>query len=271
MPLSFHKMHANGDDFVIVDARNSANPVTSAIARRMGDRNHGIGFNQLAVLLDCKDAAARLEFWNADGYPLDACGSATRGAADRLMRESSSTSIMLRTNRGLLSCERTAIGAISVNMGAPLFSWSDVPLAQEMDTAVLPLEGSPAACSMGNPHCTYFVEDLTAIDIATVGPGIETDPLFPLKTNVHFVQIIDRKHIRLRIWERGGGIPLGSGSCCCGAVVNGIRRGLFDESVEVECDGGTVTVQWDGVGAVFLTGPVEAIFSGTLADSLLKV
>ncbi|CAI8857506.1 Diaminopimelate epimerase [Pseudomonas sp. IT-P171] len=271
MPLSFHKMHANGDDFVIVDARNSANPVTSAIARRMGDRNRGIGFNQLAVLLDCDDAAARLEFWNADGSPLDVCGSATRGAADRLMREANSTSIALRTNRGLLSCERTSTGAISVSMGAPLFTWSDVPLAQEMDTLVLPLEGGPTACSMGNPHCTFFVDDLTAIDIAAIGPVIETDPLFPLKTNVHFVQIIDRKHIRLRIWERGGGIPLGSGSCCCGAVVNGIRRGLLDESVEVECDGGTVIVQWDGAGAALLVGPVEASFSGTIADGLLKI
>lgn len=114
------------------------------------------------------------------------------------------------------------------------------------------------------------MEDLTAIDIASVGPSIENNPLFPLKTNVHFVQVIDRTHIRLRIWERGGGIPLGSGSCCCGAVINGIRRGLLDESVEVECDGGAVTVQWDGVGSVFLVGPVETIFSGAIADAFLE-
>ncbi|MHC8401455.1 diaminopimelate epimerase [Pseudomonas sp. MDT1-17] len=271
MPLSFHKMHANGDDFVIVDSRNSANPMTSLMARRMGDRNRGIGFNQLAVVLDCDDADARLMFWNADGSTLDACGSATRGAADRLMRESNMTLIALRTNRGLLTCERTSTGAISVNMGEPLFGWSDIPLALELDTAVLPLAGDPTACSMGNPHCTYFVDDLTAVDIATNGPTIETNPLFPLRTNVHFVQIINRNHIRLRIWERGGGIPLGSGSCSCGAAVNGIRRGLLDHSVEVECDGGTVTVQWDGVGPVFLIGPVETTFSGIITDSLLQV
>jgi diaminopimelate epimerase len=264
MPLSFHKMHANGDDFVIVDLRNAPNPITRDMARRMGDRNRGVGFNQLAVVLDCDDADARLMFWNADGSTLDACGSATRGAADRLMRESNTTSITLRTNRGLLTCERTSSGAISVNMGKPLFGWSDIPLAQEMETAELPLIGSPTACSMGNPHCTYFVDDLSAIDIESIGPTIETNPLFPCKTNVHFVQIIDRKHIRLRIWERGGGIPLGSGSCSCGAAVNGIRRGLLDHSVEVECDGGSVTVQWDGAGPVFLTGPVETTFSGTV-------
>lgn len=266
MQLSFHKMHANGDDFVIVDARNSANPVTSAVARRMGDRNRGVGFNQLAVLLDCDDADARVMFWNADGSALDVCGSATRGAADLLMRQANVSSVVLRTNRGLLTCERVSNGDICVAMGVPLFGWSDIPLVQELDSAVLPLAGSPAACSMGNPHCTYFVDDLATIDIATVGPAIETNALFPLNTNVHFVQIIDRTHIRLRIWERGAGIALGSGSCSCGAVVNGIRRGLLDSTVEVECDGGSVTVQWDGVGTVFLVGPVEASFSGTMSQ-----
>lgn len=270
MPLSFHKMHANGDDFVVVDSRNSANPITSTLARRMGDRRRGIGFNQLAVMLDCADAAARLLFWNADGSSLDVCGSATRGVAAMLMCESNTRSVTLRTNRGLLTCERTSTGAISVNMGVPLFGWSDIPLAQELDTAVLPLAGGPAACSMGNPHCTYFVDDLSAVDVEVLGPTLEIDPLFPLRTNVHFVQIIDRKHIRLRIWERWGGIPLGSGSCSCGAAVNGIRRGLLDNCVEVECDGGTVTVQWDGAGPVFLTGPVEAVFSGKITDRLLQ-
>ncbi|MDR6961691.1 diaminopimelate epimerase [Pseudomonas brassicacearum] len=269
MPLSFYKMHANGDDFVVVDSRNSVNPVTSAMARRMGDRNRGIGFNQLAVLLDCDDADARLVFWNADGSALDVCGSATRGAADLLMRESNTSSIVLRTQRGLLGCERTSTGEISVDMGLPLFDWQAIPLARELDTAALPLAGSPATCSMGNPHCTYFVDDLAGVDIATIGPAIETDPLFPIGTNVHFVQVINRKHIRLRIWERGAGIALGSGSCSCGAAVNGIRRGLLDSCVRVECDGGSVTVRWDGVGTVFLIGPVEASFSGMTADSLL--
>lgn len=169
MPLGFHKMHANGDDFVVVDSRTSPNPIASNLAGLLGDRNRGIGFNQIAVMLDCDDADARLMFWNADGSSLDACGSATRGAADILMRESDITSVALRTNRGLLTCERTSTGAISVNMGKPLFNWLDIPLALEMDTSVLPLAGDPAACSMGNPHCTYFVDDLPAVEIATIG------------------------------------------------------------------------------------------------------
>jgi diaminopimelate epimerase len=265
MLLTFHKMHANGDDFVIVDARNTISPVTFDLVRKLGDRERGIGFNQLAVMLDCDDAVARLMFWNADGSTLDACGSATRGAANLLMRELNSTSVVLRTARGLLNCERSAIGVISVSMGAPLLGWREIPLAWEVDTALLPIAGSPAACSMGNPHCSYFVEDLSTVDIAKVGRELETHPLFPLKTNVHFIQVLSRTHIRLRIWERGGGIPLGSGSCSCGAAVNGMRRGLLDSCVEVECDGGSVTVRWDGIGPVYLIGPVETIFSGTLA------
>ncbi len=266
--LHFHKMHANGDDFVLVDSRSKLNPITSDLVRRLGDRDRGVGFNQLAVLLACDDADARLLFWNANGSVLSACGSATRGAADLLMEQAHTARVSLRTERGLLTCERACSGDITVAMGKPLLGWADVPLARELDTLALPLAGSPAACSMGNPHCTYFVDDLSGVDIAPLGSAIEAHALFPHKTNVHFVQVISRQHIRLRIWERGGGIPLGSGSCSCGAVVNGIRRGLLDHSVAVECDGGTVTVEWDGTGPVFLTGPVTRSFSGMLTAAI---
>ena len=262
MTLPFVKMHAHGDDFIIIDRRGQDDPITAQIARRLGNRHTGIGFNQLAVVLDCTDAAACIKFWNADGTPLQTCGSATRGVADRLMHETGSQSVVLRTDRGLLTCVRAAAQQVSVNMGAPSLDWAAVPLAAAIDTRTLPIDGAPAACSMGNPHCTYFVDDLAALDVAAVGPALETHPLFPARTNVHFVQVLDRQHIRLRIWERGGGVPLGSGSCCCGAVVNGIRRGLLDATVQVQCDGGTVTVQWDGQGGVVLTGSVEPIMQG---------
>lgn len=269
MTLQFVKMHAHGDDFVVIDRRGQDDPITAHIARRLGDRHRGIGFNQLAVVLDCADAAARITFWNPNGTPLDTCGSATRGVADMLMREAGTATIVLRTNRGLLTCVRESGQRVSVDMGRPSLGWEEIPLAQAMDTERLPLEGAPAACSMGNPHCTFFVDDLAAVDIATLGPSLETHPLFPNKTNVHFVQVLDRSHIRLRIWERGGGIPQGSGSCCCGAVVNGIRRGLLDDTVDVQCDGGTVTVQWDGRGGVVLTGAVQTVVHGTVTAALM--
>ena len=263
MTLPFVKMHAHGDDFIIIDRRGQEDPITAQVARRLGDRHTGIGFNQLAVILDGVDAAARIKFWNSNGTPLQTCGSATRGVADRLMHEAGTDSIVLRTDRGLLTCVRAAGQQVAVDMGAPSLEWSSVPLAVAMQTLVLPIKGDPAACSMGNPHCTFFVDDLAAIDVAAAGPALETHALFPARTNVHFVQVLDRAHARLRIWERGGGVPLGSGSCCCGAVVNGIRRGLLDDTVQVQCDGGTVTVQWDGQGGVVLTGSVQPIMQGT--------
>ncbi|NWB11058.1 diaminopimelate epimerase [Pseudomonas sp. G5001] len=269
MTLQFVKMHAHGDDFIVIDRRGQDDPITAEIARRLGDRHRGIGFNQLAVVLDCTDAAARIKFWNPNGTPLDTCGSATRGVADMLMREAGTATLVLRTNRGLLTCVRESAQRVSVDMGPPSLGWEAIPLAQAMDTERLPLEGNPAACSMGNPHCTFFVDDLATVDIAAVGPSLETHPLFPNKTNVHFVQVLDRGHIRLRIWERGGGIPQGSGSCCCGAVVNGIRRGLLDDTVDVQCDGGTLTVQWDGRGGVVLTGAVQTVVHGTVAAALM--
>ena len=263
MTLPFVKMHAHGDDFIIIDRRGEDNPITAQIARYLGNRRFGIGFNQLAVVLDCEQAAARVQFWNPDGTRLQTCGSATRGVADRLMHEAGAETIVLLSDRGLLTCTRADGQRVSVDMGAPSLGWASVPLAKAMDTCVLPIDGQPAACSMGNPHCTFFVEDVTALDIEAIGSTLEVHPLFPARTNVHFVQVLDRGHIRLRIWERGGGVPLGSGSCCCGAVVNGIRRGLLDERVEVQCDGGAVTVQWDGQGGVILTGRVEPIMQGT--------
>lgn len=268
MRFRFEKMHANGDDFVIVDLREQETVVDRHTVMRLGDRNRGIGFNQLAVIEECGDAAARLTFWNPDGSTLDACGSATRGVAWKLMRETGSRSLFLRTNRGLLKCAREGDDLISVDMGVPLVDWRDIPTAHEVDTLDLPLPGHPAACGMGNPHCTFFVPDVDAVAVEAIGPEIENHPLFPQRTNVHFVQILSPKHIRLRIWERGGGIPLGSGSCSCGAAVNGIRRGLLDNSVRVECDGGSVAVRWDGIGGAFLSGPVELSFSGVWHDPL---
>eukprot|EP01133_Synstelium_polycarpum_P001931 gene1931-2211_t len=176
MTLQFVKMHAHGDDFIVIDRRGQDDPITAEIARRLGDRHRGIGFNQLAVVLDCTDAAARIKFWNPNGTPLDTCGSATRGVADMLMREAGTATLVLRTNRGLLTCVRESAQRVSVDMGPPSLGWEAIPLAQAMDTERLPLEGNPAACSMGNPHCTFFVDDLATVDIAAVGPSLETHP-----------------------------------------------------------------------------------------------
>jgi diaminopimelate epimerase len=179
MPLEFQRMHANGDDFVIVDMRGPSTPMASDVAHRLHDRHRGIGSNQLAIVSNREDEDARLAFWNADGTSLDACGRATRGVADLLIRERNTPTVSLRTNRGLLFCARSVSGAIAVDLGPPSLDWHDIPLSRVIDTLSLPLPADPTACRMGNPHCTYFVDDLSTTDVAALGRTLEVDPLFP--------------------------------------------------------------------------------------------
>ena len=189
-PLHFRKMHGLGNDFVIIDQRASDWPLDAGLVRAIGDRHRGVGFDQLAEIRTGGNVAADLIFWNADGSTAGACGNATRCVADLLMVESGETGLSLRTERGVLPCHRRDDGLIEVDMGAPSLDWAGVPLAREVDTTALPVAGAPAACSMGNPHCTFFVEDADAIDLESRGAAIENDPLFPERTNVQFVQVL---------------------------------------------------------------------------------
>ena len=168
-PLPFMKMHGAGNDFVVIDRRAGGVSVTATLARAIGDRHRGIGFDQLAVIDTDDGAAARLTFYNADGSTAAACGNATRCIARHLMDETGATALTLRTERGLLAAEDTGDGRARVNMGPPLLDWQDIPLAEAADTAHLPIEGDPVATGMGNPHCTFFVDDAEAIDLATRG------------------------------------------------------------------------------------------------------
>ena len=258
-------MHVHGDDFLVLDMRGSSAKVSETMVKDLACRNTGVGFNQLAVLQHDSDMNnVRLSFFNSDGSSLNACGSATRGVAQILMKESASEKVMLKTPAGIIECFEELNGAVNVGMGIPLTKWHQIPLNSIGNTLFLPLEDTPAACSMGNPHCTYFVDDVSLIDVARRGSMVEKNYLFRNGTNVHFVQVINRDCIRLRIWERGSGIPLGSGSCSCGAVVNGVRRRLLNPKVEVICDGGSSFVEWDGINEVRLSGHVSKVFSGEL-------
>ena len=265
--LSFRKMHGLGNDFVIVDARGGGNPVTPALARALGDRHFGVGFDQLAVILDADDgdgAAAALVFYNADGSLSATCGNATRCVAALLLAETGRTALTLRTERGLLSCEDAGGGLYRVNMGPPQLDWDEIPLAKPLDTLHLPIAGDPVAVGMGNPHCVFFVDDAEEVDLEARGAEIEHHPLFPERTNVEFVQVLAPDEIRLRIWERGTGVTLASGSCSCAAVVAAARRGLTGRRVTVRVDGGVLEIDWRDDG-VWLAGPVAHVFDATLA------
>ena len=268
MGLPFLKMHGLGNDFVVLDSRGRGAVTTPALARALGDRNRGVGFDQLAEIRDAEDADFALDFWNADGSRAGACGNATRCVSDLVMRQSGADAVRLTTARGGLQALRRADGLVSVNMGPPQLNWQDIPLSYSVDSLHLPLAGDPAAVGMGNPHCVFFVPDAEAVDVASLGARVESDPLFPQKTNVEFVSLTGADRLRMRVWERGAGITLACGSGACAVAVAAHLRGLTGRQVTLDVDGGTLEIGWRDDG-VWMTGPVAHVFDGWLSPEFL--
>ncbi|WP_368185385.1 diaminopimelate epimerase [Aestuariibius sp. HNIBRBA575] len=259
--LPFMKMHGLGNDFVVVDERQGPSALTEDIVVAIADRHRGIGFDQLAVLQSTNEADVHLVFYNADGSTSGACGNATRCIARHLIDETGKTDLILTTERGTLYARDAGNGLTSVNMGHPQLLWNEVPLASEMDTLSLPIEGAPTATGMGNPHCTFFVDDVDSIDLAAQGALIEHHPLYPERTNVQFAHVIGPDHLRMRVWERGVGVTLASGSSSCATTVAAARRGITGRKVTIELDGGTIQIDWRDDG-VWMTGPTAHVADG---------
>ncbi|GAA6208860.1 diaminopimelate epimerase [Cognatishimia sp. WU-CL00825] len=253
-------MHGLGNDFVVIDARDRADGLTPALVTAIADRHCGVGFDQLAVI-ESGTHDAHLVFYNSDGSTSAACGNATRCIARKLLDESGNSALTLTTERGTLYAREAGDGLVSVNMGPPQLSWEEIPLAREMDTLKLPLPGEPTATGMGNPHCTFFVDDAEAVDLETQGARFETDALFPQRTNVQFASLVGENHLRMRVWERGVGPTLASGSSSCATAVAAARRGLTGRQVQVDLDGGTLHINWADDG-VWMTGATMHVFSG---------
>ena len=266
--LPFAKMHGLGNDFVVIDARATGAVVTAGLARALADRHRGVGFDQLALVESGTDADLRLTFWNADGSLSSACGNATRCIAAQEMARTGKTALTLRTERGLLQARDAGGGLTSVNMGQPVLDWQGVPLAGDVDLLHLPIPGDPVATGMGNPHCSFFVEDAEAVDLAVMGAQMEHHPLFPERTNVQFAHVIGPDHLRMRVWERGTGITLASGSSSCAVGVAAARRGLTGRKVRITLDGGDIWIDWRDDG-VWMTGPTAVVFEGRLTPEWL--
>ena len=266
--ISFMKMHGLGNDFVIVDSRGPGPLISEEMARRLGNRHLGVGFDQLAVISDSPQADVALTFFNADGSTAGACGNATRCVAQYEMQRLGRTTLSLITERGILQARQQG-ALVSVNMGHPMLNWDEVPLAREMDTLHLPLEGQPTATGMGNPHCTFFVENADAIDLAQLGPKFEHDPLFPERTNVQFAHVLGENCLRMRVWERGVGVTLASGSSSCATAVAAARLGLTGPTVEIQLDGGSIHIDWREDG-VWMTGATMHVFDGQLTVQFLE-
>lgn len=266
---AFFKMHGLGNDFVVFDAREDSISLTQNQVKGIADRRMGVGFDQLAVIEPSESADAHLVFYNADGSLSAACGNATRCIARHIMDQSGKNALTLTTDRGTLFAVDAGEGLTSINMGQPMLDWQDVPLAYEMDTLHLPIDGQPTATGMGNPHCTFFVEDAEAVDLIARGSEIEHHRLYPERTNVQFASVIGPDHLRMRVWERGAGVTLASGSSSCATAVAAARRGLTGRRVKIDLDGGQIQIDWREDG-VWMTGPTMHVMSGTFTAQFLE-
>lgn len=249
-------MHGLGNDFIILDHRKNQTALDTALIRVMADRHRGIGCDQLIVLEPSSQADVFMRIYNPDGSESGACGNATRCVAHLVMAESGKTVCVVETISGLLPCSDAGNGLVTVDMGAPRGEPQEIMVQGKTAIAV----------DMGNPHAVFVVPDITQIALADVGPGIEHDKQFPNRTNVEFVQVLSKDHVRMRVWERGAGITLACGSGACATAVAVIRQGLTNRRVQVDMDGGPLTLEWrETDGHVLMTGPYAYVARGVFA------
>lgn len=269
--ISFIKMHGLGNDFVIVDGRSSPVEINEPLAQAIANRRTGVGCDQLIVLEPSSAADAFMRIWNPDGSESGACGNATRCVGALLIAGKRRNTVTIETLAGVLTASTAPDGFITVDMGEPSLAWEQIPLARAMDTLHVDYAHpsglkDPVAVNMGNPHAVFFVPDADAVDVEAIGPSIETDPLFPERTNVSFVSQKADGSLRLVVWERGAGRTLACGTASCAAVVAATRRGLIDRKAAIWMDGGRLDLEWRADdNHVIMTGPIAVSFSGVIA------
>lgn len=276
----FLKMHGLGNDFVVLDARPHALDLPPRSRRAIADRRLGVGCDQLIVLEPPTERGADvfMRIYNPDGSEAGACGNATRCVASVVMDERKSDHVTVQTIAGLLESEKTGRGdnglpVISVDMGPARLDWREIPVAVACDTNHMPVGlgplQDPVGTNMGNPHATFFVDDLDAIVIAELGPKLEHDRFFPERANIGVAQVVGENRLRLRVWERGAGLTLACGSGACAAGVAAARRGLTGRKVDVVMEHGTLGIEWLRDGHVLMTGGISLAYRGELDRSLL--
>jgi diaminopimelate epimerase len=274
MKLKFTKMHGAGNDFVVIDGVHREVYLTAEQIRLLADRHFGVGCDQILLVERSQNDEAdfRYRIFNADGGEVEQCGNGARCFV-RFVHDHKLTSkreIVVETKSGLISPRLEDDGRVTVNMGAPVFEAARIPFTSDSDAIIQPLDVNGetvqiTAVSIGNPHAVQVVDDIEQASVATLGPLIEHHPRFPRRVNAGFMQIVDRGHIRLRVYERGSGETMSCGTGACAAVVSGIRRGLLDNVVQVATHGGVLTIGWAGAGApVMMTGPAITVFDGEI-------
>ncbi len=274
MRLRFSKMHGLGNDFVVIDAINQPLQLSAEQARFLADRHRGIGCDQILLVEPPTSSAHdfRYRIFNADGSEVEQCGNGARCFA-RFVREqglSERDELRVETAKGVIRLWQLDDQQVRVDMGAPVLNPADIPFqatAEAVDYE-LDVDGRTlriGAVSMGNPHAVLDVDDLDQAPVAELGPRIEHHPRFPARVNAGFMQVVDRNHIRLRVFERGAGETQACGSGACAAVVAGRLTGRLDTEVRVSLNGGDLVVSWDGPGQpVFMSGPAASVFDGQI-------
>lgn len=286
MRIRFTKMQGAGNDFVVLDETAGRLDLTARQYRWLADRHFGVGADQILSVRPAPEAGVDFEYviHNADGGQVEHCGNGARCFV-RYVREhglTDKTTIRVRTVNQVLELSERPDGRVTVDMGAPIFDLARVPFdaaglepQRTGDWQLWPLDvgggGSTvhpvrvAVLSMGNPHAVQVVADVDAAPVTTQGPLVEHHPRFPRRVNAGFLQVVDRGHVRLRVWERGAGETLACGTGACAAVVAGIRLGRLDARVDVDTRGGVLTIEWAGAGApVRMTGPAVTVFEGEI-------
>lgn len=274
MRLRFSKMQGAGNDFVVLDGIGQRVALTPGELRRLADRHFGVGADQVLVVErpSAPGVDFRYRIFNADGEEVEQCGNGARCFV-RFVREQGMTSkdeIRVETLSGTIVPKLEPDGRVTVDMGRPTFDPARVPF--QTDSAALlqflDVDGVPVSVtvlSMGNPHAVHVVDDVETAPVATLGPKIERHARFPRRVNAGFMQVVDRRRIRLRVYERGAGETLACGTGACAAVVAGIQRGLLESPVEVAMRGGELTIAWQGAdNPVWMTGPAETVFEGEI-------
>ncbi|MBX7198033.1 MAG: diaminopimelate epimerase [Rhodospirillaceae bacterium] len=271
--LPFLKMHGLGNDVVVLDARKHVFTLTPENAKAIADRRTGVGCDQIMIIEAPRNGGdAYVAIRNSDGGVVESCGNGSRCVARVLMEESGKTEVTMETLGGPIVATRAG-DLYSIDMGPARDDWQTIPLAQAADTLHLPVSEGPLSdgvgVNVGNPHAVFFVKDAAAVDLEAVGPKLEHNALFPARINVEAVQILDRGHVRMRVWERGAGITRACGTGACASAVAAARRGLTDRKVTVTLDGGDLHIEWRDDGHVIMTGPATLAFSGLMDRSLL--
>jgi diaminopimelate epimerase len=273
LPLTnvpFRKMHGLGNDFVIFDARKSNIKLTKLKISVLANRKTGLGFDQLLIMRPSKtDNDVFMSVYNADGETVETCGNGARCIAKILINESKKTKVKIDTLGGEIEAYKNNNGLITVSLSSPKFKWNEIPLSHDADTLNLSLgiKGIPTATiiNVGNPHAVFFVEKIEFINLNEIGPKIEAHEIFPEKINVEFAQIINKNHIRMRVWERGVGVTQACGTGACATLVAAVRKNLTNRNSKITLDGGDLFVEWTINNNIKMTGPALSSFSGLIS------